>query len=126
MGDADGDLLARSPIELGRPAGAGPAPAGQPSELRGQQSLVDELVEVELRGVPWNLDPLSGLIAADGAGLARHEAVQRTPNRIGQRPDLGDPLGEPIVSHVSVLLRHEYFYQTQVLPKTPTEVYRRT
>jgi hypothetical protein len=82
---ADGHLLRGAAVELGRPPGARTGPAGEAPELRREQSLVDELVEMELGCVPGHADPVRRLVPADRSGLRHDEAVQSPPNGLGER-----------------------------------------
>jgi hypothetical protein len=86
----DRDLPRGTPVELRRSSRARAAPTRQPPELRVQQSLLHQLVQVELRGVPGQVDALSGLVPAHRFRLGSDVEVERAARRLGERADPAD------------------------------------
>jgi hypothetical protein len=95
-GEGDVDLLAHSSIELRGSSGAGSGTAGQPFELGREKSFVDQFVEMELCGVPRDVQAGGGLVAAHGPRLMGDEVVQGPPEGIGQRTHAAHALGEAV------------------------------
>jgi len=81
------DLDRRAPVELRRPAGAGPAASGQPAVLDVEEPCLDETVEVEARGVHGHVGARGGLLPTDAVGLRGDEAVEPAAHRVGERPE---------------------------------------
>ena len=105
---ADRHLAGRAPVELGRTPGARAGASGEPAELGDQQALVDEPVEVELRGVLGDLDTLGRLLAAHRPRLVGDEAVERAAYRVGEGRQRRHPTAEGLLRapcHVQLSIR---------------------
>jgi hypothetical protein len=82
LGQAGLEVDLCPPVELGRTAGAGAAPARGPAVLSLEQAVVHQAVEVELGDVVGNAEPGGGLLAAHWVGLGSNEAIEGAPSRI--------------------------------------------
>jgi hypothetical protein len=96
----DRELAVGPSVELGRAAGAGTGPAGEPSELRLQEPLVAQPVQVELGGVHWYPDRGRGGFPPDGVRLGGYVLVKGATDGVGQCPDARGLCGEvhPVLS----------------------------
>ena len=63
-----------------------------------QQTRLDELVEVEARGVGRHPDLAGRLLATDAVVTTGHEGVEAAPQRVGQRADRGERISHVITS----------------------------
>ena len=92
----DRDLSVRAPVQLRRATRPRTAPSGQPPELGVQQPFLDQLVQVELRGVTGQLDARGGLVPTHRVRLRDDEEIQRATGRLGERADARDLRDEVI------------------------------
>jgi hypothetical protein len=96
---ADLQLPRGAAVELGGAAGARAAATGGAAELDLEQTLVLELVQVELGDVTWHPEAGGGLVAADRAGLRRHPAVEGAAHRLGEGGDAEHAGVEVLAAH---------------------------
>ena len=89
-GKAHRQLVGGPSVQLGRPTGAGPLAAGESAELRGEQAVGDEPVEMEPGDRAGDAQRLGRLVLAHGLTAADDEPVERAALRFGQRRDTGD------------------------------------
>jgi hypothetical protein len=90
LGQGDRDLSGGASVQLGRAPRAGTAPPGQPPVLGVEQPFVDQLVQMELDGVPRQAGACGGLVPADRFGLGDDVEVHRPPGRFGECADATD------------------------------------
>jgi hypothetical protein len=93
------DLTVGAPVQLRRTSRTGPTPPGQPAELRDEQAVRDQLVQVELRRVPSDAGTGGRLVAADGIRLVDDVQVEVAANRLGEGCHPGHAAGEVVGSH---------------------------
>ena len=84
VGDANDDPSGRPAVPLGRPPGAGTAPAGRTTEIDREQTDYHQLVEVESGHRPGDLERRRGIVAAYPSGACSHQAVELTAQGIVQ------------------------------------------
>nr|BFE87440.1 hypothetical protein GCM10020093_100410 [Planobispora longispora] len=100
LGQGDGDVAGRAPVQLGGAAGAGPGPAGAPGEDRLQQSLLGEPFEMEGRGGARQVQSLGDVVAAHGLRPPCDVVVHLAARRLAERGDGGDPGGPELLVFV--------------------------
>src|SRR5262249_51360042 len=98
----DVDLMARTPVQLRRPACAGPGPTRRSAVYDLQQAFVRQLVQMERRQTPRNADGRRGLVPADKVSLTGHIAIPRSPSLVfqhGQALDVAVDVMPPAETH---------------------------
>jgi hypothetical protein len=96
LGQRDRNLAGGAPVELRRGARPRATPSGQPPVFDIEQTLLDQLVEVELGDVPRQARARGGLIPAHRFPLGYEVEIQRAPRRFGERADPRDLRGEVV------------------------------
>lgn len=89
-GQCDGDFTVRSSVVLGRTARPGAGATGELVELDLEQAVVDQLLEVELRGVYSNAGQFCCLFATECPTGLREELVEVSARRLGECCDALD------------------------------------
>jgi hypothetical protein len=77
-------LSAGSGVELGRTAAAWASALGESLEADVEQTLLGELVEVELCSVASDAERVGGLVPTDRRGLGAHIEVEVAPDWVGE------------------------------------------
>src|SRR5439155_4294600 len=106
----------RTAVELRRPAGSRPSPAGRAPVLDVEQPAGHEPVEMELGHMPGDADPGRRLVPADGPHLPDDEVVEPPPCRFRQRRQPNETIAEVLTVHDahpgSTLLSEIWFDET--------------
>ncbi len=79
--EAHRDFAFRAAVQLRRTSRAGSLAAGEPAELRREQSVGDEPVEVECGDRPRDPDRGGGFVLGDRVATSDHELVEGTSLR---------------------------------------------
>jgi hypothetical protein len=98
LGQADVEVGAASPVDLGGTARARATPPRGPAVAGLQQAAVDQPVEVELGRVLGDPDGGGGLLARHRLGLGGDEAVQGPPHGLPEGRDLVEARVE-VIAH---------------------------
>ena len=94
LGKRHVDLHRRSPVQLGGAARAGAGPTCQATELGLQQPGLDESIEMECSERPADADGRCRCVAAHGIGRRGDMEVEGTPDRLGERRHVLEPIGQ--------------------------------
>ena len=91
IGNGGGDLIARRPVELGRPSGAGTGAPADALEAHVDHARIRELVEVERRDGSRDVERAGGIVARHPPRRGDEKSVQVASQRLIQRGDARDP-----------------------------------
>jgi len=85
------DLIARRPVELGRPSGAGTGAPADALEAHVDHTRIRELVEVERRDGSRDVERAGGIVARHPPRRGDEKSIQVASQRLIQRGDARDP-----------------------------------